>query len=78
METPKIIGIASYTVPTFGNTHANPYGKLTVSFKGERFTREIKEHPNGRQYITVLGRKYFVQNIGSLYSPKFALVNWVM
>ena len=69
-----IEGVQGYVIPLFGNNHSQPYGSLIISDSGKRTTRRIKEDDDGTQYIVFQRKKFGVQNMGSLYNPKFEFV----
>lgn len=68
----EIEKILSYTIPYCGNNRFLPYGKLLVNNGTERKICKIKDCKNYmKQYITFNRKKYYVKNIGTLYSPKY-------
>lgn len=66
--------IINYTIPLFGNRRIFPYGKLLVSNGTTERIKPIKDD-GGQQYITFNRKRYYVNNIGSLYSPNFVFVD---
>ncbi len=72
----KIVGITGYTIPMFGNKNALPYGKLIVMEENDRGKKSvpIRTEEGGKQFIVYKRKRYYVSNIGSLYSPSFAVV----
>ena len=85
METNKreldviLMDIVQWIIPTFGNRHIMPYGKLKVY---DKKTGEIKivktrgdlatDNPTP-QHIFFKRRKYLVVNSGTLWFPKLKL-----
>lgn len=69
----KIEALKNYIVPFYGNKRILPYGDLVISDGESRKTVKIKDDGE-KQYITFNRKKYYVRNIGSLYSPKFVIV----
>lgn len=68
----RFIRLESYIIPIFGNRRAEPYGRMVVEHVGKtRTVRFGAVDDQGRQYITFGRRRYYFQNRGSLYSPKF-------
>jgi len=73
----KITGVQGYTIPMFGNKRALPYGDLIVTDdegKNEKLVPIKDEEGTGRQYVTFMRKRYYVENAGSLYSPRFVIV----
>ena len=73
----RIKRVLTWTIPTFGNRHIMPYGKLLVtdgettkvcSTKGDLYT-DVCTHPAcsaySRQYITFKRKRYYVNRVGS-------------
>ena len=75
-----LMDIVQWTIPTFGNRHIMPYGKLKVY---DKKTGEIKivktkgdlatDNPYTQQHIFFNRRKYNVVNSGSYWFPKLKL-----
>lgn len=69
VQIEKLIG---YTIPLYGNKRLLPYGSLIVADGTDKKTVRIMEE-RGRQYFTFKRKRYYIQNIGSLYSPNFQI-----
>lgn len=65
--------ILSYTIPMFGNKRVLPYGKMLVEHEGEQKVVAFGGQEAGRPYILFNRKRYYFQNDGSLYNPKFVL-----
>ena len=64
--------ITDYIIPTYGNRHCNPYGRLLVS---DGTTEKVVAILGDReQYIVFNRKRYPVRRGGSLYSPTFEIV----
>ena len=74
----RILELKNYTIPFYGNRRNLPYFTLeiVVTEKGNAVTKEVvtKEDDEGRRYFVHNRRRYYVENIGSLYSPKIKLI----
>lgn len=68
----QIKELKNYTVPYYGNKRIMPYGDLVISDGENRKTCKILDD-GGKQYITFNHKRYYVRNVGSLYSPKFVI-----
>ena len=66
----KIIGLENYIIPMYGNKRNLPYGDLIITDGMTSVKVKIKEDLKG-QYITFNHKRYYVSNVGRLYSPKF-------
>ena len=66
----KIIGLENYIIPMYGNKRNLPYGDLIITDGMTSGKAKIKEDSKG-QYITFNRKRYYVSNVGRLYSPKF-------
>lgn len=70
----KIEALKNYTIPYFGNKRIFSYGDLVVSDGKNRKTVKIKDE-GAKQYITFNRKRYYVRNAGSLYGPKFVIID---
>lgn len=68
----KIEKLIDYTIPLYGNKRVLPYGSLVVSDGIDKKVVDIKED-RGRQYFTFKRKRYYINNIGSLYNPNFQI-----
>lgn len=75
-DLPEVRKILSYTIPTFGNSRVMPYGKLLVSDGTKEKACSIMDK-GFRQYVVFDRKKYYVNNIGTLYHPNFEIVREV-
>lgn len=68
----RLIG---YTIPLYGNNRHLPYGKLVVRDDKDAVTKtvDIKEN-DGMQYFTFKRKRYYLHNVGTLYSPDFQII----
>lgn len=73
MNKIEILRIVDYTIPMYGNKRIFPYGKVEVSngtdikvvkFEGDNFCKPS---------FTFNRKRYFMENIGSLYNPNFII-----
>lgn len=71
----RIIGIAKYVIPLFGNKKGEPYGSLYVSCDGKAMKKRIRTARDGRLFFTANRNRYYVKNFGTLFSPMFAIVS---
>ena len=69
----KILCIVNYVIPTNGNMHIEPYGKLKVTDGRETKVVSFKADKDGRTYFCFNRKRYYIVNMGSLYAPKFML-----
>ena len=68
----QIKELKNYTIPYYGNKRSMPYGDLVVSDGKNRKTCKILDDGE-KQYITFNRKRYYVRNVGSLYSPQFVI-----
>lgn len=74
----RVVRLESYVIPTYGNRHAWPYGRMLVEHnKKQCSVRFGRVDRFGRSYITLNRRRYYFHNCGSLYSPQFVFDNEV-
>ena len=66
--------LKNYVIPYYGNKRIQPYGDLVVTDGECQKIVKIKDDGE-KQYFTFNWRKYYVRNVGSLYNPKFAIVD---
>lgn len=67
----RCVEIRDYTIPMFGNKRAFPYGKMLVEHEGRQKVVAFGDLEAGRPYIVFDRKRYYFQNEGSLYNPKF-------
>lgn len=67
----RCVKLLSYIIPMHGNKHVNPYGKMLVEHEGEQKTVKFGDLEAGRPYIVFNRKRYYFQNEGGLYNPKF-------
>lgn len=65
--------IVSYTIPLFGNKQSIPYGSILIANDQEQKIVKIKDDGE-KQYFLYRRKRYYIKNIGSLYSPHYVLV----
>lgn len=64
----KIISF-TWTIPTFGNKHSNPYGKITLSDSMHQIKKDFEINCE----IIFYGRKFIIKNVGTLYNPNLII-----
>lgn len=66
----RFVRFDSYVIPTYGNRHSEPYGRMLVEHNGVfRSVRFGEVDMQGRSFITFDRKQFFFRNDGSLYSP---------
>ena len=70
----RVTGVMEYTIPMFGNRQALPYGKLEVTDGEYTKVCPIRFNKKGERYITFKRKRKYVKNVGTLYNPKFEIV----
>ncbi len=69
----RIERILDYADPYFDGRSLQ--GSLIVSEGDDTQICKIKNDVDGEQYITFNGKRLYVENMGSLYSPKFVIIH---
>lgn len=70
---PTILKLIDYTIPYYGNKRIMPYGKLLVD-DGEVSKVVPIEDDGIYQYFTFNRKRFYVANVGSLYSPAYFII----
>lgn len=70
----KILKIIDYTIPMYGNKRIFPYGYIEVSNGTDtKVVKFDKDNKWLRFSFTFNRKRYFMENIGGLYNPKFII-----
>ena len=72
-----IQNIIKFTIPMFGNKHSSPYFTLEVSNGDATKIVKSKEDSLGT-FFTFNRKRYYFNNIGSLYNPKLEIKEFVL
>lgn len=70
----RIVKLIDYTIPLYDNKRINPYGKLMVTDDELGKIVDIKIDENFNNYFTFKRKRYYIENIGSLYYPKYVII----
>ena len=68
------IKVVEYIIPMYGNKRIFPYGTVKVT-DGEitKFVKFSQDNKWLKPSFTYNRKRYFMNNIGSIYSPKYIL-----